>query len=65
MVYQRVTLHIVHVSQSAIVFSRFNNCSFCGQVFIYEDNIVFAVVPLQLSARSENLVSFSHLLSVT
>ena len=32
--------------------------SFCGYVFIYENRLVFvnAVVPLQLSARSENIV---------
>ena len=43
------------LQQSGLIGQR---CSLCGQVFIYEDSLVFvnAVVPLQLSARFENLV---------
>ena len=43
------------LQQSGLIGQR---CSLCGQVFIYEDGLVFvnAVVPLQLSARFENLV---------
>ena len=43
------------LQQSGLIGQR---CSLCGQVFINEDSLVFvnAVVPLQLSARFENLV---------